>query len=100
MKAFIEKTGMDKVAHFGVGGLITALLTIVCLLQDMDILLNEPWRIAFYPIIGSVVTAVISVLKELLIDEVRDWKDLYAAMIGSATVFVSALIGMVLYLLH
>ena len=97
MKKFIEKIGMDKVAHFGVGGLITALFTIALIAQDMDIFIIQPWRMIFYPIIGTVVTAFLSFFKEVLLDEVRDWKDLYAALIGSASVFIATFIGFLLF---
>lgn len=93
MNKFIEKIGMDKVAHFGVGGLITALVTIALIGQDLDILVLSPWRMLLYPFAGSVVTALVSVVKELVIDEQRDWWDLYAALFGSATVFIAAFLG-------
>lgn len=93
MAKFIEKLGMDKVAHFGIGGLITALVTIALIGQDLDILVLSPWRMLLYPFAGSVVTALVSVVKELVIDEQRDWLDLYAALFGSATVFIAAFLG-------
>lgn len=99
MKSFIEKIGMDKVAHFGIGGLITALLTIVCVLQDLDILAVSPWRAILYPIIGTVVTAFVSVIKEMLMDSAADWKDVVYAMIGCATVFVASFAGVLMYAL-
>lgn len=98
MKAFVERIGMDKIAHFGVGGLITALLTVACVLQDLDILAIAPWRAVLYPIIGSVVTAFVSVLKELLMDSKADWLDLGYAMLGSVAVFVASFAGVLMYL--
>lgn len=93
MRQIIERIGMDKVAHFGVGGLITALVTLVAIVQDLDILTCEPWRVILYPLIGTFVTAVVSVIKEVAVDYERDWWDLYAALFGSATVFIAAFIG-------
>lgn len=98
MNKFIEKIGMDKVAHFGVGGLITALITIALIGQDLDILVLSPWRMLLYPFAGSVVTALVSVVKELFFDAERDWKDMYAALIGSATVFVASTIGFLFFI--
>lgn len=98
MNKLIEKIGMDKIAHFGVGGLITALLTIVCILQDLDILAIAPWRAVLYPIVGTLVTAFVSVLKELLMDSASDWKDVVYAMIGCATVFIASFAGVLMYL--
>lgn len=98
MNNFIEKIGMDKVAHFGVGGLITALFTIALMGQDLDILVLSPWRMLLYPFAGVVVTAFVSVIKELFFDVKRDWKDLYAALIGSATVFVASAFGFLFFI--
>ena len=100
MKNLINKIGMDKVAHFGVGSLICAVFTLVFLLQDLNTLMvMEPWRIILIPTIGSVVTLVLSVIKELVIDEVRDWKDLAAAMIGCGTIYIATAIGMLFNIL-
>ena len=98
MNKFIEKIGMDKVAHFGVGGLITALFTIVFVMQDMGTLIFNPWRVMLYPFIGTVITTVVSVIKEKLIDTQADWKDLYAALVGSATVFVATFFGVLFFI--
>lgn len=98
MNKFIEKIGMDKVAHFGVGGLITALFTIVFIMQDMGSLIFNPWRMMLYPFIGTAITTVVSVIKEKLIDTQADWKDLYAALIGSATVFVATFFGVLFFI--
>lgn len=98
MNKFIEKIGMDKVAHFGVGGLITALFTIVFIMQDMGSLIFTPWRMMLYPFIGTIITTVVSVIKEKFIDTQADWKDLYAALIGSATVFIAVFFGVLFFI--
>lgn len=98
MNKFIEKIGMDKVAHFGVGGLITALFTIALMGQDLMVLAMQPWRLFLFPIAGTVVTILVSVAKEMFFDSQRDWKDLVAALIGSATVFVAAAFGYMFFL--
>jgi hypothetical protein len=97
MNKFIEKIGMDKVAHFGIGGLITALFTIVFILQDMGTLVFHPWKMLLYPFIGATVTAVASVCKEVF-DGQSDKKDIIAALIGSALVFVAVFFGLIFYL--
>lgn len=98
MNKFIEKIGMDKVAHFGVGGLITALFTIALMGQDLMVLAMQPWRLFLFPIAGTVVTILVSVAKEMFFDAERDWKDLYAALIGSATVFVASAFGFLFFI--
>ena len=99
MKNLINKIGMDKIAHFGVGSLICAFFTFVFLIQDIDFLALEPWRIILLPTIGSIVTLFLSVIKELIIDEVRDWKDLAAAMIGCGTIYIATAIGVLFNIL-
>jgi hypothetical protein len=97
MAKFIEKLGMDKVAHFGIGGLITALVTIALIGQDLDILVLSPWRMLLYPFAGVVVTAFVSVIKEVFFDEMRDWKDLWAALAGCAMVFIAVFVGVLFF---
>lgn len=96
MNKFIEKIGMDKVAHFGVGGLLAGLFTIVFMLQDLATLAIHPWRALLYPFIGAAVTAVVSVVKEIF-DGVVDKKDILAALIGSAVAFVAVFFGIIFY---
>lgn len=97
MQNFIEKIGMDKVAHFGVGGLITALFTIIFILQDMGTLIFHPWKMLLYPFIGAIITVVASVVKELF-DGTPDKKDVLAALIGSATIFVTVFVGILFFI--
>lgn len=98
MNKFIEKIGMDKVAHFGVGGLVTALFTMVFVFQDMPVFVMQPWRLLLMPFIGTIVTVFVSVIKELFFDVKRDWKDLYAALIGCTTVFVATFFGVLFFI--
>lgn len=98
MNKFIEKVGMDKVAHFGVGGLITAFITIVFLAQDMTVFITQPWKLIILPFGGTIVTIFVSVVKEIFFDSRRDWKDLYVALIGSAMVFIATLFGYLFFI--
>lgn len=95
MKTIINKFGIDKIAHFSLGGLMCALVTIVYIIQEG---VNGSWTMVLYPIIGSIWTFVLSIAKEQLFDSVFDWKDIAAAMIGCATVFVAVAIGVLFYL--
>lgn len=98
MKEIIKRfAGVDKMAHFGIGGLITAIFTIVFIVQDMGVLVFHPWKMLLYPFIGAAVIAIVSVTKEMLFDEQPDWYDLYAALIGSAIIFVSVFFGILFY---
>lgn len=98
MNKLIEKIGMDKVAHFGVGGLITAIFTLVFVIQDMGSLIYHPWKMMLYPVIGTVVTTLVSIMKEKLLDAKPDWNDVYAALIGSALIFIANFFGILFFI--
>lgn len=98
MNKLIEKIGMDKVAHFGVGGLITAIFTLVFIIQDMGSLIFHPWKMMLYPVIGTVVTTLVSIMKEKLLDAKPDWNDVYAALIGSALIFIANFFGILFFI--
>ena len=55
MKGLVEKIGIDKLAHLGIGGLVCACITFVVILQDMDTLLGgNVCRALLTPFIGTV----------------------------------------------
>ena len=91
MKDLINKIGIDKVTHFAMGGLICALFTFIFLLQDFNTL--EVWQVLLLPLIGTVVTFVLSIIKEFIIDGVVDWKDIIAGMLGCVPVYIAIGIG-------
>lgn len=91
MNNLINKIGIDKITHFSMGGLICALFTFVFLLQDFNTL--EAWQVLLLPLIGTVVTFVLSIIKEFIIDEVVDWKDIIAGMLGCVPVYIAVGIG-------
>ena len=96
MKELIEKIGIDKIAHFGVGGLLCALMTFVVMLQEGG---EIGWWCLAMPTIGSVVVFIVSWVKEKVIDEVFTWKDIWAAMLGCLTVYIAVLTGVLFRLL-
>lgn len=87
---------IDKAAHFGIGGMITAILTLVTILQEGAMPIGT---VLLTPIIGHVCTFILSVIKEYIIDEYTDWNDIWAAMLGSAVVHISVLIGVLFNIL-
>lgn len=91
MNNLINKIGIDKITHFSMGGLICALFTFIFLLQDFNTL--EVWQVLLLPLIGTVVTFVLSIIKEFIIDEVVDWKDIIAGMLGCIPVYIAIGIG-------
>lgn len=88
---FIAKVGMDKIAHFGVGGLLTAMITFVVILQDFGSL--SMGMIIASPIIGTIVTMFLEFIKEKFFDDEFNKKDVVATLIGCAMVFLSVIIG-------
>ena len=97
MNNWINKIGLDKFAHFGIGGLICALFTFVFILQDLYVLALIPkWRIILFPIIGTIVAFFVSIIKEYFFDAKADWKDIIAAMIGCVTVFIAVAFGVLI----
>lgn len=80
---------IDKVAHFGLGGMISACMALVSILQ-------EPLSVSgilLCPFIGHVCVFILSVLKEYIVDNEINWKDILAAMFGSAVVHVVVGVG-------
>lgn len=80
---------IDKVAHFGVGAMITACLALLSILQEP----LPTSGILLCPIIGHVCVFILSVIKEYVVDGNPNWHDVWAAMIGSAIVHVVVAIG-------
>lgn len=73
---------IDKVAHFGLGGMITACMALVSILQEP----LSTSGILLCPIIGHVCVFILSWMKEYVVDEETNRKDILAAMLGSAVV--------------
>lgn len=94
MHKLISKFGLDKWAHFGIGGLITAIITIFIILLDIENI--SWWKVVLYSLIGTSFTVIISIIKEKYIDSYPDWKDLFAAIIGSILVLAASLLGVLL----
>lgn len=91
----IAKIGQDKVLHFLVGSLITAVVTLIAGLQEPTI----GWGTINAPILGLVVTAFFAVIKEAVIDIVFDWRDFIATLAGAIPIFISTVIGILFHIL-
>ena len=87
--------GMDKLAHFGIGGLIAAIVVIVMAQQDYGC---GVWRTAHMSWAGVIVTIWLSIIKEML-DSKRDWRDIVAGIAGAAVVVIAGDVGAVLNVL-
>lgn len=96
VKEWINKVGMDKFAHFGIGGLLSAVVAIPPLLGGWA---GDAPHTLLAVTIGAFVTLVVSVAKEVAdgcLGGRYDWKDIEAAMLGSGCVYLSALAGLLL----
>lgn len=91
----ITKIGVDKLLHFSIGGLITALLTIIVVLQDGYV---DASIIAF-PFIGLIPVAILSWFKEEVIDDDFSWMDILASVLGAVPVFIATALGVLFYTL-
>ena len=91
MNGLIERIGIDKLCHFGIGGVVTAFVAVVAMLQDLP--LDSIWEALYYPIMGIVVTIIVEILKEYLIDKKVDKMDILWTMLGAFSVFMAFLIG-------
>ena len=87
--------GMDKIAHFGIGGLVAAIVLIAMALQDYGC---GVWRTAHMSWAGLIVTTWLGIIKEIM-DTKRDWKDIVAGIAGSFLVVLALYAGDVLNVL-
>lgn len=91
----ITKIGVDKLLHFSIGGLITALFTIVATLQEGYV----DTSIIAFPFIGLIPVAMFSWFKEAVIDDEFSWMDILASVLGAVPVFIATALGVLFYTL-
>ena len=84
------RIGMDKIAHFGIGGIIGAAIAIVITLARGD----YGWVVGVYPFISDAVVFILSVVKEKFLDEEYNWLDILASVLGSIAVHMAFIIGL------
>lgn len=85
----LAKFGTDKILHHVLGSLICALISIACILQDG----TNKCDAFIYTTIGSILVLVVSIIKELYLDDKSDWKDVVWAMAGCLWVYASVSLG-------
>ena len=84
------KTGMDKIAHFGIGGIIGATIAIVITLARGD----YGWVAGAYPFISHAIVFILSFIKEKFLDDEFNWLDILASVLGSIAVHMAFIIGL------
>lgn len=67
MNGLIERIGIDKLCHFGIGGVVTAFVAVVAMFQEMPF--ESMWFSLVFPLMGTVVTLILGFLKEFVVDE-------------------------------
>lgn len=91
--------GMDKVAHFGNGGLLCGMVTLLIFCLMPMTLVAYPFLMAVIPLAGYIAVGGLSIFKELKLDPMADWKDVWMSVLGCVPVHIMAIIGMIVYLI-
>ena len=84
------RIGMDKIAHFGIGGIIGATIAIVITLARGD----YGWVAGAYPFISHAIVFILSFIKEKFMDDEYNWLDILASVLGSIAVYMAFIIGL------
>lgn len=84
------RIGMDKIAHFGIGGIIGAAVAIVITLAVGD----YGWAAGAYPFVAHAIVFILSFIKEKFLDEEYNWLDILASVLGSISVHMAFIIGL------
>lgn len=97
MNDLISKIGLDKFCHLGIGSLITSFIAIIAMIQELP--LDNSWNSLVFPIMGMIVTLILELIKEYIIDESPDKMDIVWTMAGSVIIFIAFLIGTIFNIL-
>ena len=84
------RIGMDKIAHFGIGGIIGAAIAIVITLARGD----YGWVAGAYPFISHAIVFILSFIKEKFMDDEYNWLDILASVLGSIAVHIAFILGL------
>lgn len=84
------KVGMDKIAHFGIGGIIGAAIAIFITLAIGD----YGWVVGVYPFVSHAIVFILSFIKEKFLDDEFNWLDILASVLGSIAVHIAFILGL------
>ena len=84
------RIGMDKIAHFGIGGIIGAAIAIIITSARGD----YGWVAGAYPFISHAIVFILSFIKEKFMDDEYNWLDILASVLGSISVHMAFVIGL------
>lgn len=82
--------GMDKIAHFGIGGIIGAAIAIIVTLARGD----YGWVVGVYPFVAHAIVFILSFVKEKFMDDEFNWLDILASVLGSIAVHLAFILGL------
>ena len=85
----INKIGIDKILHFLVGAVITFTVNVLAVFQESVI---NTVSIGL-SVIGVIVATMAAFLKEYIIDEQANIKDILATILGAIFAFIVCAIG-------
>lgn len=91
----MKKIGLDKFAHFGIGGtLFASFVGAFSLSLPYGEIVELSFRhVLLVPLSGYIILAMAEVVKEVFIDSKGDWWDVLATMLGGIFVHACAIIG-------
>ena len=89
LKNFINRIGIDKVAHFGIGGLCAAWAVILALTLCRGVMW---WNLLGYGMIGILVAIILSLIKEFIDDKFDKW-DILAGILGAVSLLIPVALG-------
>lgn len=92
---FINKIGIDKVLHFLLGAVITFTICNLILIQDAMV----RWETMLAAVGGTIIAAILAMMKEKIIDDEPDMKDFFASVLGGVYVIIVNLIGTIFNIL-
>lgn len=84
------RIGMDKIAHFGIGGIIGAAIAIIVTLARGD----YGWVVGVYPFVAHAIVFILSFVKEKFMDDEFNWLDILASVLGSIAVHLAFILGL------
>lgn len=102
MANIIDKIGLDRVAHFGVGGVIFAAFNAMFALSliDAPAVTLTWWTVLVLPLAGYVIVALAEFAKEFIIDGKPDVWDIVATFAGAVSVHLCAVMGWAMHYLN
>lgn len=89
LKTIINRIGIDKIAHFGIGGLCAAWAVILALTLCRGVMW---WNLLGYGMIGILVAIILSLIKEFIDDKFDKW-DILAGVLGAVSLLLPIALG-------